>query len=83
MPPSSLLSSTKPGWISKFAEAPCRAECRDEMSRPWTAITANRMEMNVQVIVRTGAASPIVERDKPWHFRLDAACALTGRQKCR
>jgi hypothetical protein len=84
MPPwSSLSLSTKPGGISKFAGTPARAECLDEISRPWTAITATRVEMNAQTIVRTGAAFHIVERDKPWHFRLDAASALPGRQQCR
>jgi hypothetical protein len=54
--PTWFSLSTKPGWISKFAEAPCRAECLDEMARPWTAITATRKEMDAQVIVRTSAA---------------------------
>jgi hypothetical protein len=57
VPPGSSLSLlTKPGWISKSAGTPCRAECLDEMPRPWTAITAASMEINTQIIVRTVAA---------------------------
>lgn len=73
MPPRSPLSClTEPGWTSKSAGTSCRAECLDEMPRPWTAITATKMEMNAQMIVRTGATFHMLERDKPWHC-LEAA----------
>jgi hypothetical protein len=65
LPYSSLSLSTEPGWVSKFAGTPCRVECLDEMSRPWTATTATKMETNAKTIVRTGTAFQIVETDKP------------------